>query len=389
MTSTMPESIGAIKEPDQDTELAEAAEDADSDSEEDSDDDAFPFHLGGSAAGCMASDWQDQCLAEMAKTGKPIPGLPRGLRLRPSSQNSSAATPLPVTGKLPKAKDNRLRLPSKCEVWLMGLLCVIAVLVTVYFYCSRVILPAVPSFTEPWRPSCHQCRPEWWHDFWKWRLQGLHQLAPVGPVPEGLAPPPGMEWEWGNSANDTDWFGASAELVDSVVRNFADPGLGPVLQIGCGDSPIPELLLRAGFPESEHIDIAPQVIELMRLRYPSDRFPGLRFEVRDFLASPLVGGGAPPPVGRFSAVIDKAGIWDWLQDEKVVDSALPSLLKAVRAALVPPPAQGIYAVVTKQTPKELVQSLRKAGKIGASFAVEASQPIGDKGIAWAYVLSPI
>ena len=33
------------------------------------------------------------------------------------------------------------------------------------------------------------------------------------------------------------------------MRPYADPSLGPVLHIGCGDAPVPEQLQRAGFVE--------------------------------------------------------------------------------------------------------------------------------------------
>merc|ERR1712228_218034 len=119
---------------------------------------------------------------------------------------------------------------------------------------------------------------------------------------------------------------------------------------------MPALLHKAGFHKSEHIDVAPQVIATMRNRYPASEWPGLHLETRDFLATADAGGGPPPPLHRFSAVIDKAGIWDWLQDEAA--SALPKLLTAVRDALVPG-GQGVYVIATKQTPKELSDSLAK------------------------------
>eukprot|EP00913_Durusdinium_trenchii_P015804 g14852.t1 len=110
-----------------------------------------------------------------------------------------------------------------------------------------------------------------------------------------------QEWEWGNSRNYTDWYQASAEFVQDLVRPYADPTLGPVLHVGCGDAPVPEHLHAAGFPSSEHIDIAPEVIARMRDTYPAEQWPGFSFQVRDFLTQ-----GAPPPKGRFCAVLDKA-----------------------------------------------------------------------------------
>ena len=32
-----------------------------------------------------------------------------------------------------------------------------------------------------------------------------------------------------------------------LVRPYADPSLGPVLHVGCGDAPVPEHLHRAGW----------------------------------------------------------------------------------------------------------------------------------------------
>merc|ERR1712130_1022433 len=108
-------------------------------------------------------------------------------------------------------------------------------------------------------------------------------------------------------------------------------------------------------------------------------WPGMRFELRDFLAPASSGGGPPPPAHRFAAVIDKAGIWDWLGHEN--PPALPRLLEAVREALS---EQGLYVISTKQTPRELQKSLRRAG---VKFAVDASFPLSG-GLAWAYVLMP-
>jgi len=270
----------------------------------------------------------------------------------------------------------------------LGVFCAVSVLITGRFF-YQWLLPVSPG-VENWRRGCRQCRHEWWDDFWHWRLKGITAKG-GGSADAGLPhePPPGMEWEWGNSVNDTDWFGASPELVNSVVKVFADPALGPVLQIGCGDSPLPELLHQAGFNVSEHLDVAPEVITAMRTRHPVKERPGMHFQVRDFLSS-----GAPPPAHRFGAVIDKAGIWDWLQEE--APHALPRLLSNVRRALVQGSGQGaeqqgVYIIATKQTPSDLSQSLSKAAVSGGGtgFLVEATHPLGTKGIAWAYVLIPV
>jgi len=196
--------------------------------------------------------------------------------------------------------------------------------------------------------------------------------------------PGGMEWEWDATTNHTDWFGVSAELVDTVVATYVDPALGPVLHVGCGDSPMPELLYRAGFHAVEHIDIVPQVVSTMKARYPSDLWPGMNFSVRDFLGATAHGGGPPPPLNRFAAVIDKAGIWDWLQDE--ASEHLPRLLESVREALMIQPQRGVYIIVTKQSPFQLSETLARAR---ANFLVETSQALGQKGIAWCYVLEPL
>lgn len=50
--------------------------------------------------------------------------------------------------------------------------------------------------------------------------------------------------------------------------------MGPVLHVGCGDAPVPEQLQRAGFERSEHIDVEPQVIQVMLKRYPLEQWPG-------------------------------------------------------------------------------------------------------------------
>lgn len=291
-----------------------------------------------------------------------------------------------------------LQLPSMREVYLLGALCLICVLTTGHFAFRAAA--AVALSVEPWREGCRQCRSEWWEEFWSWRIHSLQAAGATGATTGGAItggaaghaalplPPEGMDWEWGSSNNDTDWYQASAELVNVVLLGHADASAGPVLHIGCGDSPLPGFLERAGFPLSEHIDIAPEVITLLRARYPSSQWPGMRFEVRDFLAAGS-SGGAPPPEHRFGAVVDKAGIWDWLQEE--ASGALPKLLAAVRAALVEPPARGVYIVATKQTPLELSRTLADAaaaGVDGTSFIVEATHPLGRSGVAWAYVLAP-
>lgn len=168
-----------------------------------------------------------------------------------------------------------------------------------------------------------------------------------------------------------------------MVSKYADSALGPLLQIGCGDSPLPELLFKAGFRLSEHIDIAPQVVATQQRRYPAAAWPGMEFAVQDFLSSEA-GGGAPPPLHRFATVIDKAGIWDWLQDES--PKQLPRLLAAVRDALMVGPQKGVYIIVTKQTPVQLSETL---AQLRVEFLVEASRALGRKGIAWSYVLEPL
>jgi len=293
-----------------------------------------------------------------------------------SSENTAAAE-----------SANPAKLPKRWEVILLGALCLISLFVTVRVLLYTILPFFIPFGEEAWRRDCRQCRGEWWHNFWRWRLE---RVAGEDGVLLPREPPPGRDWEWGESSNDTDWFSASTELVSSVVRRYASPADGPVLQVGCGDSPLPAVLHGAGFHASEHIDIAPQVVDEMRERYPAVAWPGLHFEVRDFLADTAtngggVGGGAPPPSHRFAVVIDKFGIWDWLQEES--PRTLPRLLTAVRRALAELPKPGIYVVATKQTPSELQESLVGAA---ASFAVDATHPLrSGAGSAWAYVLVPL
>lgn len=188
----------------------------------------------------------------------------------------------------------------------------------------------------------------------------------------------GMRWDWSISQNAVDWWDASSTLVDTVLVHHVDPSLGPVLQIGCGESPLPQMLHRAGFLDSEHLDISPQVIMSMRDRYSGPEWQGMKFHVRDFMREST--GGPPLLAHRFAAVIDKAGIWDWLQDE--APWALPRLLANVLAALVKPPQVGVYVVVTKQTPREFQRSLALAPIV----FVESSRSLNE--LAWAYVLVP-
>jgi len=313
------------------------------------------------------TDWQEAALAAEA-AGSPLTGLPCGIRIRSTAQKAARALESddgPVEHALP--------LPSKREI---GALCVFFV-ASLTLYGQFMYRRAASDAVVP-EPGCRQCQQKWWDEFWRWRFES------TAAGPKGEAAPPGMEWEWSGETNHTDWFGVSAELVDLIVSTHADPSLGPLLHVGCGDSPLPELLYKAGFRTSEHIDIAPQVVSTMQKRYPQADWPGMSFAVRDFLAPAEIGGGPPPPLHRFAAVVDKAGIWDWLQDE--ASEHLPKLLASVREALLAGPTKGVYIIVTKQTPIQLSETLAKAR---AQFLVETSQPLGKTGNAWSYVLEPL
>jgi len=263
------------------------------------------------------------------------------------------------------------------DVWFLGVMSLICLAVTGHL-AFRTYGPS--GFAgDVWRKGCRQCHVQWWEEFWSWRHEGAaldgEDLSLVH-----RTPPPGMEWEWAHAESSTDWWNASRDLLHSVIEQRVDASDGPLLQIGCGDSPLPGLLHSAGFRDVDHIDISPQVVSLMRRRYSGPSWEGMRFEVRDFMASPSAGGGAPPPAHKFSAVIDKAGIWDWLQDE--APSALRRLLAAVQRALK---TEGVYIVVTKQPPSELQQSLTQTA---ASFIVEESHLL-QGGQAWAYVFAVV
>jgi len=314
------------------------------------------------------TDWQEAAAAAEA-AGSPLAGLPRGIRVRNTARKSAKAAP-----DQDDTSDHALPLPSKREIGMLCMFLVASLILLGHFMYRRT-----GSDTTMPQSGCKQCQQKWWDDFWQWRFES------VGMDPEKVQKAPeGMEWEWSVEANHTDWFGVSAEFVDSVVSTYADPSLGPLLHVGCGDSPLPELLYRAGFRASEHIDIAPQVVSTMQQRYPQTEWPGMSFEVRDFLAPADIGGGPPPPLHRFAAVVDKAGLWDWLQDEAM--EHLPKLLTSVREALLAGPTKGVYIIVTKQTPVQLSETLAKAR---AQFLVETSQPLGKTGIAWSYVLEPL
>jgi len=314
------------------------------------------------------TDWQEAAAIAMA-AGSPLAGLPRGMRVRGSrSKRSEDEDVQPRDGN---AKTHwKSQLPSGQELGVLLAFCALCAIM----FTLIMLRPSAPQ--QDAHAGCRQCKQEWWQEFWSWRLHGLQtRTAHLEQAP------PGMEWEWADSENDTDWFGVSAELVDQVVAQFADAADGPVLHVGCGDSPMPELLYKAGFTSSVHIDIAPQIISLLRQRYPPAQWPGMEFVVRDFLAPAEAGGGPPPPLHRFAAVIDKAGIWDWLQDE--APSELPRLMERVRDALRTGQRPGAYIIVTKQTPLELSDTL---AQVRAEFTVEASRPLGSKGVAWSYVL---
>lgn len=349
-------------------------EDADEEGLEEEERDHFPDEWDELEA--EAAAWQEKFTAAM-HSGDPMLGLPQGLRIRPSpaAESHSADAESPRGGF---GGPNLTPQPLAARRWefiALALVCCVSALCTLHFAWTRLL----PAPQPDWRQGCQQCQPSWWQDFWHWRFQ---QLAAHGGDPRD-APPPGMQWEWGaqSDANDTDWYQASEEFVQDLVRPYADPSLGPVLQLGCGDAPVPEHLHRAGFPLSEHLDIVPEVIQRMRQKYPVEQWPGFTFLVRDFLSQ-----GAPRPLGRFCAVLDKAGIWDWLQEE--APQMLPSLLALVRQALPPAPEEGVYIIATKLSPPALAETLAEAGG-NLGFHVEKSLRLGDAGVAWGYVLSAV
>mmetsp|Transcript_101913 Transcript_101913/g.161104 ORF Transcript_101913/g.161104 Transcript_101913/m.161104 type:complete len:354 (-) Transcript_101913:43-1104(-) len=302
-------------------------------------------------------------------------------RVKVGSQSDDAPRSLDV----PDDPHDRVedKLPTKRDVWVLGIVFFLSVLVALHFIVSMLTQEG-----KPWRWGCRQCQQDWWRDFWRWRLENSDESGNVLGVNKA-PPPPGMDWNWGAHTNNTDWWVASDELVKKVVLPHVDSGLGPVLQIGCGDSPLAASLYQAGFRDSEHIDIEPRVVKALQKRYPEVEWPGMHFEVRDFLESASAGGGAPPPLHRFAAVVDKAGIWDWLVEEK--PSVLPRLLNAVIEALVLAPRPGAYVVATKQKPSDFQETLSKYGSNG--FAVEATRPLLSStnvgASAWAYVLIPV
>eukprot|EP00434_Breviolum_minutum_P022573 symbB.v1.2.019918.t1/scaffold1650.1/size135921/7 len=336
-------------------------EDEDERLEEEEEQDYFPDEW--DEAEAKAAAWQEQFKAAI-ESGETMIGLPQGLRMRPGG----ASDPFGASAPLGSAEANEplgdaespvsrraqlLRQPlaaRRCEFMCLALLCVISALCTLHFSWTRLLA------TQPadWRQDCQQCQKTWWQDFWRWRYLELSEKVADG----SHEPPPGMQWEWGGARNDTDWYQASEEFVQELVRPYADPSLGPVLHVGCGDAPVPEHLHRAGFPVSVHLDVAKEVIDVMKRKYPAEEWPGFTFLVRDFL-----GQGAPAPLGGFCAVLDKAGIWDWLQEE--APQMLPMLLRLVRQALPPPPAEGVYILATKLSPVALAHTLEMAQSISA------------------------
>lgn len=317
--------------------------------------------------GC--GDWQ-QAAAQAEAAGSPLIGLPQGLRVRrPGKPAESEAD----DRKVPPSK-RKLLLQDAAVLSIFSIACL---MVLGFAWLRRA---EGTAFEQPAHPKCKQCQPGWWESFWRWRLEGI---AAQGQGTHNQAAPEGMDWEWSHNGSDTDWFGVSPEFVEKVVSVYADPSQGPILHVGCGDSPMPELLYKAGFRRAEHIDIAPQIVSVMQQRYPNTTYPGMSFAVRDFL-EPGTGGGPPPPLHRFAAVIDKAGIWDWLQDE--AKEHLPLLMDKVRSALMTQPQKGVYIIVTKQNPAQLSDTL---SQVRAQFIVETSKPLGSSNLAWSYVLEPL
>jgi len=320
--------------------------------------------------GC--ADWREAA-ARAEAIGSPLLGLPQGIRIRRPGKSAEFEPDEEEKKRSHSTAPGLLRQ----DAVILTLFCLAGLLVTGFAWVRRS--EGAAELAE--HPKCKQCQPGWWETFWHWRLEGI---ANRGPSAHSQAPPEGMEWEWDHNGSDTDWFGVSPEFVEKVVSEWADPKQGPILHVGCGDSPMPGLLYKAGFHEAEHIDIAPQVIEAMQKKYPEATWPGMHFAVRDFL-EPGANGGPPPPLNRFAAVIDKAGIWDWLQDEAM--QYVPLLLAKVRSALLlEETRKGVYIIVTKQNPAQLSDTL---ARIRAPFSVETSRALGTSNIAWSYVLEPL
>lgn len=324
-------------------------------------------------------DWQTAA-ARAEAMGSPLQNLPSGLRVRKPGKQKSGANHRDDEEEEPSMAS--ILMPSRTEVVSFLAFAAACVLILNHVIMRRQKDALTEAMEAAHPASCKQCQPGWWEEFWRWRLEGIAKQESGQGVSQTA--PHGMEWEWAENGTDTDWYGVSAEFVDKVVSNYADPELGPILHVGCGDSPMPGLLYKAGFVQAEHIDIAPQIVSTLKERYAADAFPGMTFAVRDFLAPAEAGGGPPPPLNRFAAVIDKAGIWDWLQDEAL--EHVPLLLSMVRDALLLGPQKGVYIIVTKQNPSQFSDSL---AHVRAQFSVETTQRLGAKNIAWSYVLEPL
>ena len=129
----------------------------------------------------------------------------------PETRDEEAVSPKAKLAPLPVAA-------TRWEFWLLALVCLVSLCTTLHFAWNHLLPPATATDGQgavAAASTCRQCKAEWWQDFWQWRLKEL-QGQPSDP-------PPGMQWEWGSSVNNTDWYESSAEFVDELVRPYARP----------------------------------------------------------------------------------------------------------------------------------------------------------------------
>jgi len=240
----------------------------------------------------------------------------------------------------------------------------------------------------------------WWQDYWSWQFKAeKSNTAAGGRVASssdgGLARsvaqqgPSSSSTPSSSSKNNSrslastttsDWWGASSVFLEKALEpELMTNKSQAILQIGCGDSPLAELIWRAGFHNLLNVDVAASVVDRMRGSYPASNWPGLKFQLADLFDPRAL------PVHGFDVVVDKGGAWDWNKNyagrPAAVLSAVQRLLRKSRT--------GRYLVATTQTPEEFDTTARLG--LGGTTA---DSPIGFERVSakdlgggvWAYTL---
>eukprot|EP00927_Polykrikos_kofoidii_P001191 TRINITY_DN10434_c0_g1_i1.p1 TRINITY_DN10434_c0_g1~~TRINITY_DN10434_c0_g1_i1.p1 ORF type:complete len:253 (+),score=57.35 TRINITY_DN10434_c0_g1_i1:93-851(+) len=135
-----------------------------------------------------------------------------------------------------------------------------------------------------------------------------------------------------------EWFLESEEFV-KLVRPYLQLH-HHVLQIGCGNSRVAEVMADTGFTDVTSVDVSPSVIEANKAKYEGN--PALKFVVGDVFAMKDF------KTNTFDAALDK-GTWDAIAKKKSKD-----MLKEVRRVLK---KSAVYLVLTFSKPENALDYL--------------------------------